>query len=346
MKNTKLTVVIPIYNLEKLILNTINQLVIENNEDYEIIFINDGSTDKTFYILNQYIEEYKNFFLGTIKIINQKNKGVSVARNRGLLEAKGKYILFLDGDDFLKKDSIKKYLNILKEDREEIDIYFNGYEEYIIKVNSREKTLDYRNLYSYTQQLTSGILLLKKKLEKKIWICTGNALYKKEFLKKHKIIYPEKYKHGEDIYFINKALYNANKVYYINENFLEISIRKDSCMRSKFNESFLDIIYSQEELKKYFYLKNNEKFKIIKDSLEIDIFNSNLSIIKKIFYENDKSNSIKLLKELKLIEKLKTININLKQVRLFKKIEFFLAQKNIKLYYNFTILYKKLKEIN
>lgn len=346
MKNTKLTIVIPIYNLEKLIHNTINKLIIENNEEYEIIFINDGSTDKTLYILNEYIEKYRKNFLGTIKIINQKNRGVSAARNRGLLEAKGKYILFLDGDDFLKKNSIKKYLNILKEEKEEIDIYFNGYEEYIIKGNNKEKSLDYRSVYSYTQELTSGILLLKEKLEKKIWICTGNALYKKEFLEKYKIIYPEKFKHGEDVYFINKALYNANKVYYINENFLEISIRKDSCMRSRFNKSFLDIIYSQEELKKYFYLKNNKKFKIIKDSLEIDMFNSNLSVIKKIFYENDRSNSIKLLKELNLIEKIKIMNINLKQVRILKKIEFFLAQKNIKLYYNFTILYKKLKEIN
>ncbi|MEG2347724.1 MAG: glycosyltransferase [Cetobacterium sp.] len=343
MRTLKLTVVIPVYNLEEILLDTIKSLVIENNGKYEIIFVNDGSTDKSLLKLEMYLKKYENFFLGYMKIINQSNRGVASARNRGLLEAKGEYILFLDGDDCLKKDAIKTYLNRISTDKGQIDIYFNGYEEYILQKNKKIKIIDYKDYYKIISEKNSGIVCLVKKLEKKIWICTGNALYNKKFLRKNKLYYLEQYKHGEDINFINKALFNAREVQFISQNFLEILIRSNSAMRSKFNKNFLDIIYSQKELEEYFIEKDKKKYEIINENLRIDRFNLTLSVVKKIFEEYNLNKSIKLIEEFSLIGEIKNSNINLKKVNLLKKIEFFLAKKNLYLYYMFTFLYKKYK---
>ena len=99
----KLSILIPAYNVENYIEECVNS-VLDLDTNYEIIIINDGSTDNTLKILNKYKKyEY-------IKIINQKNMGISRTRNNLLKEAKGKYIFFLDSDDFINKEKFKELL--------------------------------------------------------------------------------------------------------------------------------------------------------------------------------------------------------------------------------------------
>ncbi|WP_303187551.1 glycosyltransferase family 2 protein [Phocaeicola coprocola] len=88
-----ISVVIPLYNKAHTIINTLNTVFNQIYQDFEVIIIDDGSTDNSVEIINQ------NFTDNRIKIIRQKNAGVSSARNRGVDESKGKYIAFLDGDD-------------------------------------------------------------------------------------------------------------------------------------------------------------------------------------------------------------------------------------------------------
>lgn len=90
-----LSIIIPVYNVDLYIKDCIESIICEK-ENYEIIIINDGSTDRTLDICESYAKKYS-----FIKLYNQKNKGVSVARNVGLQKAVGKYIFFIDGDDYL-----------------------------------------------------------------------------------------------------------------------------------------------------------------------------------------------------------------------------------------------------
>ena len=105
-KEVKLSVVIPVYNVEKYIekcLGSLCGLEIAN----EIIVINDGSSDNSLEIIKKFKNEHEN---ENIIIINQENKGISKTRNVGLRESKGEFIFFLDSDDWVETESFKKML--------------------------------------------------------------------------------------------------------------------------------------------------------------------------------------------------------------------------------------------
>ena len=107
MTNPLVSIIIPVFNSEKYIGATIASAVEQTWPNKEIIVVDDGSTDKSLEIA----EKLKDSF---IKVFSQENKGASVARNKGLKEAKGEYIQFLDADDLLSPDKIEGQLNALK----------------------------------------------------------------------------------------------------------------------------------------------------------------------------------------------------------------------------------------
>ena len=96
----KVSVIIPVYNVEKYLRECLDSVVTQDLDDIEIICINDGSTDGSAGILSEYATQYEKLF-----ILDKENSGLSAARNSGLSVAKGKYILFLDSDDFLADSS-------------------------------------------------------------------------------------------------------------------------------------------------------------------------------------------------------------------------------------------------
>ena len=102
----KISFIIPAYNAEKVIEECIRSIIKIDYNNYEIVVVNDGSTDHTEEIIKSYND-------ARLKVITQKNSGVSTARNRGLLEASGEYIAFVDADDTLES---KAYETFLKSD--------------------------------------------------------------------------------------------------------------------------------------------------------------------------------------------------------------------------------------
>lgn len=103
---SKISVVVPVYNTEKFLRRCLDSIINQTLRDIEIICINDGSLDNSLEILQNYAQQDKR-----IKIINQKNMGVSCARNNGLKQAKGKYISFVDSDDWIDLDFLEKLYN-------------------------------------------------------------------------------------------------------------------------------------------------------------------------------------------------------------------------------------------
>ena len=93
----KFSIIIPVYNLEDYLYRCLYSVLNQDYNDFEIILINDGSDDNSLNI----IEEFKNQYCSKIKVISQVNQGVSSARNKGLQEAEGEYIIFIDGDDYI-----------------------------------------------------------------------------------------------------------------------------------------------------------------------------------------------------------------------------------------------------
>ncbi len=113
----KVSIIIPAYNVEKYLSTCLESLIAQTYEDFEAIVIDDGSTDYTPQICEQYI-----FRDGRIKVVRQENAGVSVARNKGLELAQGEYITFIDADDWVEKD----YLSTIVHTQPECDLLFFG----------------------------------------------------------------------------------------------------------------------------------------------------------------------------------------------------------------------------
>lgn len=121
-KDLKLSVIIPLYNKADSIYRTIKSVLTQSFTDFELIIVNDGSTDHSRNVVTQ-IQDPR------IKLINQDNKGVSAARNRGAKEAEGEWLMFLDADDIIYPESIRN-LFILKDKLPEAIIYCGNYITY------------------------------------------------------------------------------------------------------------------------------------------------------------------------------------------------------------------------
>ena len=136
-----ISIIIPVYNSEKYIDECVVSIM---KQDYdfnkiEVIFINDGSSDNSLDVCRKY-EVYDN-----VKIIDQENSGVSVARNRGIESATGKYIMFLDSDDMIEEDTVSGILEIFEPNYDEIDLVSYKLKE--LKNNKISNKLHYRNNY-------------------------------------------------------------------------------------------------------------------------------------------------------------------------------------------------------
>lgn len=134
----------PVYNLQKYINKAIESVVNQTFSDYELIIIDDGSTDQTLNVCMKYSEKYEN-----IKIITQKNSGVSTARNNGINKSIGKYLIFLDGDDWWKDHNMLEKIHYDLESRAgKAELYTFSYERYY--EDSTEKIVKYNNFNNIT----------------------------------------------------------------------------------------------------------------------------------------------------------------------------------------------------
>lgn len=200
----KITVIIPIYNTEKYIKNCLDSLVqVQIFTDCEIILIDDGSSDRSAEIAQEFVNKYKN-----IIIYHYKNSGLSAARNRGLEHATGKYIFFLDSDDLLTPD----YLYNLYQQAEQAncEIVFAGFSRVTEKGTDISQVT--RPVLAHRQVMTGcKYLHLRMNLgdwHNEVWC----ALYLKEFLDKNGQKFDEKIRLYEDILFTNTILLCAERV--------------------------------------------------------------------------------------------------------------------------------------
>ncbi|MBN1072562.1 glycosyltransferase family 2 protein [Clostridium botulinum] len=168
----KLSVIIPYFNRENSIERAINSVLNQSFDDYEIILINDGSTDNSEIIVNKLIQENKNKL---IRNINQKNMGVSVARNKGIILAKGEYIAFLDSDDTWNKEKTKLQLEFMDKNKD-ISILGTDYNIYmddkvIVRSNNKKKFIEanykkmlFKNFFTIPSVIVKKDILLKEKI--------------------------------------------------------------------------------------------------------------------------------------------------------------------------------------
>lgn len=207
----KLSIIIPVYNNEKDIKKLLDILLVQKNENVEIVCINDGSTDDSQKILEQYADET------FVRVFNQENGGVSSARNLGLTVAKGEYITFIDGDDFVTDDYVETVLKLVNS-HQECDLYlFNSFVAKSDEVVKNKWLLDIEDglitLSQYLNEYAKGKISFLANSRYVIW----NQIYKRSIIVDNQICFNTSVKRMEDNIFELKYLNNVDNIYAINK---------------------------------------------------------------------------------------------------------------------------------
>lgn len=206
----KISVVMPIYNADDYIAQAIETVLSQTLGDFELICVDDGSTDKSVEIVKSFAKSDKR-----IKLVETGHIGVSTARNKGLLKSQGEYIIFLDADDFYEDTLLEKLYNTAKEHNLDIvatdfDIYDNKRARYI---KSPEE--EHGNIYAH------GAVASKNEFPDYILQSTTgyvwNKLFRSAFIKEKEILFAPELYVFEDVYFVCCALSLADRVSRVSE---------------------------------------------------------------------------------------------------------------------------------
>ena len=315
----KLSVIVPVYNVEKYLKRCLNSLINQSLEDIEVICINDGSKDKCLDILKVYEKKYPDI----IKVIDKQNEGVWKARMDGIKKATGEYIGFVDSDDYVHEDfALKLYSNALRNDS---DIAVCGFDRIDLETNklySREMCISSK--YNFEIKKQPGYLLM---LNGAPW----NKIFKRELFK-------DMYKMKniprvlDDLMFQQLLYIHAKKVSFVGESLIYYMIRKDSIMNTinmdllpSTYESMIEVrnYYKEENSKLLEYIDTNAFLHLgislmyrVSEDKNIDfkqVLKDNTNFLKKNFPKYKKSKYIKLF----YVIKNKGVNFKLWIVKAF-----------------------------
>lgn len=220
MQDTLITVVIPCYNSEQTLRKCVGSVLEQTYGNLQIIAINDGSSDNTLEVMKMLSENDER-----IRFISQGNRGVSFTRNRGIDEAKGEYIAFIDADDYIEKDYIEKLLKTIKCNDAELSICQYSTE------NMNENHVKLNNKLDSKNKIIQEMLLPELNIAAFVW----NRLYSTAVLKKNAIRFNESIYACEDTLFNYQYMKNISRFAVCGEHLYHYVINRNSAM---FGEGF------------------------------------------------------------------------------------------------------------
>lgn len=207
-KPYKITVIIPIYNNEKIILRTLRSIKMQSLgiENIEVLMINDGSTDNTSYVINEFADKYENFKAIHIK---EGTNSPGTPRNIGIRESSAKYVIFLDHDDFFDIRALEKLYDVMVS--KDLDIAYGTY----VSIDNQVPTkIIYPNEHhGYFENIDANPRAIAFP-PPSIW----TKLFKKDLLLENNILFPTIF--GEDAIFLSKALINASGIEYLEDTLI------------------------------------------------------------------------------------------------------------------------------
>ncbi len=227
----KISIIVPVYNCEKYISNCINSILEQSFKDFELILVDDGSSDRSFEICESFAKKDNR-----VRAIHQPNSGVSRARNRGLDEAKGEYIGFVDGDDCVDKEMYKRLYKNLADNNADISIC--GIVNYFVKKDGTTEKVRQSQVDGFW--IFSGEQALKEALQSRLYsVNPVNKLFKRELF--DKLRYPEG-KISEDAFLIPVVISKAGKVVYDSKPMYYYLRRENSITTSNFSDRDWDVV--------------------------------------------------------------------------------------------------------
>ena len=248
-----MSVIVPVYNVEEYLSRCLDSILNQSLKNIEIIVIDDGSTDLSATICDEYSAKYEN-----INVIHKKNNRVSAARNDGIRIARGKYIGFVDSDDWIESGMYENMYKVAEDTKSDF-----------VMCDFRKVGLE--NTYTISQPIRSGYYN-RKMIENELFPCiimfdnielpptvsNWTGLFKREFIQNNNIYYDEDVHYCEDSIFGSKTMYHANSFYYMKGKYFYNYFNNSNSTTTTFNikkwDSYLTI---NNRLKEYF---NSDKF--------------------------------------------------------------------------------------
>lgn len=205
MENEKMpliSIIVPIYNGERYLNECIDSILGQDYENIEVILVDDGSIDKS----GEIIDNYKNIDNRVI-VIHQKNSGVSVARNNALNNVHGKYVCLIDQDDYISKEYISYFYNLILKNNAEIAI--TPYPRKFIEITKNDKNEDEKmdNIEIWT-----GIKATREMLYYNVVISPWNKMFSSDLIKANNLKFDERYYGGEGFLFTLECFSKAKKI--------------------------------------------------------------------------------------------------------------------------------------
>lgn len=231
------SVIVPVYNTARYLNQCVDSIINQSLKEIEIIFVDDGSTDNSVEILKQYQAKDSR-----IKIIRQENQYAGVARNRGMEEATGKYLSFLDSDDFFDLEMLKKCYFCAEENQADIVVF--GYKMYDDK---QQKIISY-NL-DLARHFPKGVFSaddLGEDLYQAVNPVPWNKLFRREFVEAHHLRF-EAIKKSNDMYFTYLALPQAERMVFIDKKYVSYRVGNPESIQGNANrgrETLIDVSVS------------------------------------------------------------------------------------------------------
>ena len=208
-KSPLISIIIPVYNVEKYVERCAKSLINQTYSNCEFIFVNDGSKDNSSAIIKE-IDDKR------IKIINQLNQGVSAARNTGIKAAKGKYIIFVDADDYVSSDYVEYLYNLISSENADFAYSTNIFQ------SKKDKQIENDIIQIVDGNKSAGILLSPD-----VVVGSCNKIYKKDLIDDNNLFFRTDLFYGEGLNYIIRMSLFSNKVvvgkrrvlYYRKNNF-------------------------------------------------------------------------------------------------------------------------------
>lgn len=234
----KISIIVPVYNVEQYLSKCLHSLINQTFHNIQIILIDDGSTDRSSQMCNQYALSDDR-----VKVVHKKNGGLSDARNRGLIEACGEYILFVDSDDYVELNTCEKFCEII--DR--------GGKPDIITGEAKRILGNCTTMYKYYPfgQILKGTEVLKIQLQNNLWrIEAWLNLYRRNFLIENNLLFKFGILH-EDINWTPQVFLKAQSIVYGGNYFYNYIIRQGSIsVRKDKTKNMEDIVGTCYDLDK------------------------------------------------------------------------------------------------
>ena len=246
-----ISVIVPIYNVEKYIINCLESINNQNYKDYELLLVNDGTKDNSIKIAEDYLKD------STInyRIINKENGGLASARNTGLKEAKGEYVVFIDSDDTISTDFLDR---LIKEIKDGIDFSFCNF-EYVKRQSPPVDNNEDKIVFDKDSLLVAF-------LKRSINFVVPSMLFNKSFLINNNLFFDEEMKFSEDQPFIWNVILHSNKAIYLKQKMYGYYLRENSIMTSsslnKIKSSYKEYCSFVDGL-----INNNKEYKNILDMI-------------------------------------------------------------------------------